>query len=288
MSSSDSDSDSESDRDETDAAVMDMELLKAFRKKPLSRVRKGSGEASESDEEGTDADEDGGGSDDSEVGEESSDGGSRNDDSEEGGEEDEEGEEEEMGQEMVDEEDRLEIRQLVGPHGLPLFVCKLCPSRGPFKTIAQTKEFMNGKFYLGVLKKTMRENRKSAKEKKIIAAADRPDSVNEEWKKKHREKQAQKRERLATMKAEKRKKQTSALSEEQIQKRKERFQLKKARRLAAKGLTKTDTASSSPSKKPREAEQGGEETEEPTPKKRRDLKLKSKKGPRPPAFDNRI
>jgi hypothetical protein len=193
MSSSDDESIGSGDSDgDTENAKFDQLLLKAFRSKPITRRRK-IGELSGSDDE----------SDDSES-EEDSDGDEADSDKDalqNTGEAD--------GDESEDD-DSFEIEQFSGKRGVPLFRCRLCPERGPFKTIEETKAFMHGKFYLAVLKRTLKMARAS------------------------KELSSKKREKMERRKAANKDKKLAKLSEEQIQKRKEIFQAKKQRRLQRK------------------------------------------------------
>jgi hypothetical protein len=153
-------SDSESEEEETDEAIMDMRLLKAFREKPIRKRKLGRLEAADVDDDSGDRDD----NDEDNSDDEDDDDDDEDDDDSEADADSDENEKREMEGEAGDDDDSFEIEQAIGKRGHPIFIVKLCPERGPFRTLDQAKEFMKGVYYLKTIKKTLKMNKKMQRE----------------------------------------------------------------------------------------------------------------------------
>lgn len=102
------------------------------------------------------------------------------------------------------------VEPFVSKKGNTFYRCSLCPSKGPFASEGAVLDFMKGKYFRNVLRKTTRLLNPKASKTEV--------EIKERVDKKKAKRQ------------EKRKAKTQELTAEQIQRRKEKFQRKKARR----------------------------------------------------------
>jgi|AntAceMinimDraft_5_1070358.scaffolds.fasta_scaffold80404_1 hypothetical protein len=230
---SDSSDDSDSDASETLDATLNMRLRDAIRKAPVQKRRRAAKEPDSSEpdsdnSEDSDSDEEGSGGEGS--GEEGSEGEASLD---------EHGAHYGKGGKVeLSEEDAEEIEVLQTMKGKTIFRCRFCPGRGPFNSLEDCKNFMTGKYYLGVVKRVLKEAKGETKKEKAAsyaATAAAEGEETEEAKAKREAKREAKKAEGAKRKEEFNKKKAESLSAAQIEKRKLRFQLKKQRRLEARG-----------------------------------------------------
>ena len=113
------------------------------------------------------------------------------------------------------------IESFISKKGNTFYRCKLCPSKGPFARESDVLAFMKGKFFKKQLEKTrklLKPLKKLTNEEKLAMKAKKENRI----------------EKIKARRKEKRKAKNMNLTEEQIEKKKAKFQAKKQRRLARK------------------------------------------------------
>lgn len=118
------------------------------------------------------------------------------------------------------------IESFISKKGNTFYRCKLCPSKGPFARESDVLAFMKGKFFKKQLEKTrklLKPLKKLTNEEKLAMKAKKENRI----------------EKIKARRKEKRKAKNMNLTEEQIEKKKAKFQAKKQRRLARKNNANT-------------------------------------------------
>jgi hypothetical protein len=113
------------------------------------------------------------------------------------------------------------VESFVSKRGNTFYRCKLCPSKGPFPTEKAALAFMKGKFFQKQLEKTrklLKPIKKLTPEQKLALQIKKENRI----------------EKLKVRRKEKRKAKNLKLTEDQIARKKAKFQAKKKRRLARK------------------------------------------------------
>uniref|UniRef100_A0A7S2FEH4 Uncharacterized protein n=1 Tax=Octactis speculum TaxID=3111310 RepID=A0A7S2FEH4_9STRA len=137
-------------------------------------------------------------------------------------------------EEEEEEEEDDEIQEFVSKKGTVLFRCQLTPEKGPFNSKADAEAFMLGQYYRKALKRALKDIRQyNYAQQQSSENPTGPEKQGDAKKPKSVEREARIAARQVSHKEKKNAKRVRRienLSDEQIQKRKRRFQLKAQRR----------------------------------------------------------